>query len=151
MSSASALDPWRRLFASAAAALRGVSVAPADRAAFHQELEAAAAERMSGFCWLLFVLHVLLLVRDVMLDVARLPAAEALWSRWLFALHVAITLASGLALVLLASLKGEHARSRVAFLMTAFLLAWSGLVSGADQLIGYSGARPGIPGGAIGV
>jgi class 3 adenylate cyclase len=136
MRSGSALDPWRRLLASAAAGLRGVHVAAPERAAFHQELQAAAAERMNGFCWLLFLLHAVLLVRDVMLDVKELPAAELLWSRWLFGLHIAIALVSGAALVLLAGLKSERARSRVAFAMMSFLLAWSGLVSGADQLIG---------------
>jgi len=136
MSSGSAHDRWRRLLDRAAAGLRGVSVAPADRAQFHQELHTAAVERMTAFCWLLFVMHALLLVRDVTLDTTRMPAAEVSWSRWLFGLHIALSLASGLALALLALLEGERARSRVAFAMMTFLLVWSGWVSGADQLIG---------------
>lgn len=136
MSSGSALDPLRRLWASALAGLRGVPVAAHEGALFHQELQAAAAERMNGFCWLLFLLHTVLLVRDVLLDTTGLPAAEVLWSRWLFGLHVAIALASGAALLLLARLRSDRSRSRVAFAMMSFMLAWSGLVSGADQLIG---------------
>jgi class 3 adenylate cyclase len=136
MSSGSASDLWRRLLASVAAGLRSEPVAAEERAAFHRELQAAAVERMNAFCWLLFGLHVVLLVRDVTLDVKQLPAAEVLWSRWLFGLHVAIALASGSALALLALLKNGSARARVAFVMMSFLLAWSGLVSGADQLIG---------------
>lgn len=136
MSSGSRPSPWRRPILRAAAALRGITVAPADRAAFHAELQVASAERMNGFCWLLFVLHVALLGRDLTLSTPGLPAAELLWTRWLFGLHVVMTLVSGVALVLFARLKSPRARSRVAFWMMAFLLVWSGQVSGADQLIG---------------
>jgi class 3 adenylate cyclase len=136
MSSGSALETWRRLAGRALASLRGVRVAAEDRPAFHAELQLAAAERMDGFCWLLLVMHVVLLARDVTLDSRGLPANERLWSEWLFGLHAALVLATGVALLLLARLKSQNARSRVAFAMMSFLLVWSGLVSGADQLIG---------------
>ncbi len=136
MSSGSALETWRRLSTSAVASLRGVQVADEDRPAFLAQLELSAAERMNGFCWLLLVMHAVLLVRDVTLDTSGLLAAERLWSGWLFGLHIALALAAGAALLLLSRLKGSSARSRVAFLMMSFLLVWSGLVSGADQLIG---------------
>ena len=107
-----------------------------DRRAFHQELWAAATERMTGFCWLLLALHAALLVRDVSLDFATMPANELSWARWLFGLHVAIALVTAVSLGLLRSLRGARARARVAFATMCFLLAWSALVSGADQLIG---------------
>jgi class 3 adenylate cyclase len=135
MSGGAALGPRQR-WASVAAALRGMQVAADDRAAFHDELQVAAAERMRGFSWLLFLLHVVLLLRDVVLDTRALPPAELAWSRWLFGLHVAMALGSGTALVLFARLKSCRARARVAFFMMCFLLVWSGAVSGVDQLIG---------------
>ncbi len=136
MSLGSALETWRRISTRAEASLRGVRVERVDRPVFHAELELSAAERMNGFCWLLFVMHAVLLVRDVTLDARGLPAQELSWSRWLFGLHVALVLASGAGLLLLARRKSQRARSQVAFAMMSFLLVWSGLVSGADQLIG---------------
>lgn len=135
MSSGAALGP-RRLWASIATALRGMQVAPEDRAAFHDELQVAAAERMKGFSWLLFLMHLVLLVRDVTLDARGLPPAELMWSRWLFGLHVVMVVVSGSMLVLFARLPPGRARSKAAFAMMCFLLAWSGMVSGVDQLIG---------------
>jgi class 3 adenylate cyclase len=135
MSGGAAVGPRQR-WASFAAALRGMQVAADDRATFHHELQLAAVERMRGFSWLLFLLHLVLLVRDVALDMRALPPAELAWSRWLFGLHVVMALGSGASLVLFARLKPGRARSRVAFFMMCFLLAWSGLVSGVDQLIG---------------
>jgi class 3 adenylate cyclase len=132
MSFGSALKAWRRLQAN----LRGKRLAPADREAFHAELDAVATERMIAFSWLLFVLHLVLLGRDVTLDVQGLPAAELRWSRWLFGLHVAMALGSGVALLAFKALKHDGRRTRIAYGMMTFLLAWSGLVSGADQLIG---------------
>ncbi len=136
MSSGSALETWRQIVNRVAASLRGVRVADADRPAFHAELELAAAERMSGFCWLLLALHVVLLARDLTLDTRGLPPNERLWSECLFGLHVTLVLATAAALLAFARLASQRARSRVAFAMMSFLLAWSGLVSGADQLIG---------------
>jgi class 3 adenylate cyclase len=136
MSSGSALETWRRLLDSVAASLRGVRIVGAQRQEFHAELQAAAAERMHGFCWLLFLLHGLLLVRDVTLDSSGLPAAEQLWSRWLFGLHIVIALVTAGALVLFATVESSRTRARVAFGVMTFLLVWSGMVSGADQLIG---------------
>ncbi len=136
MGTGSALLAWRRQLAGAFASLRGMSLADEDRRAFHAELAQASAERMNRFCWLLLVMHAGLLLRDVTLDTSALPANELLWSRWLFGLHVALTLAAGAALLLLAGSASQAARSRVAFAMMSFLLVWSGLVSGADQLIG---------------
>ena len=136
MSSGSALETWRHISTRVLASLRGVRVASEDRPAFHAELQVAAAERMNGFCWLLFVMHVVLLARDVMLDARGLPANERLWSEWLFGLHAVLVLATSVALLLFARLKSPSARSRVAFVMMSCLLVWSGLVSGADQLIG---------------
>ena len=116
--------------------MRGARLADDDRRAFHGELALAAAERMNGFAWLLFVMHLALLLRDITLNTSAMPASELLWSRWLFGLHVAMALASGLAILLLAKLESAAARSRVAFALMSFLLVWSGAVSGADQLIG---------------
>jgi len=116
--------------------MRGVQLADDERRVFHHELQLAAVERMNAFAWLLFVMHLALLVRDVTLNQAGLPPNELLWSRWLFGLHVAMALGSGLTVLLLARVKDARARSRVAFAMMSFLLAWSGAVSGADQLIG---------------
>jgi len=136
MSLRSALGTSRRLAAATLASLRGAPLADDARRAFHAELALAAGERMNGFAWLLFVLHLGLLLRDITLKTSGMPDNELLWSRWLFGLHVAMALASGLAIVLLAVLKGVAARSRVAFALMSFLLVWSGAVSGADQLIG---------------
>jgi class 3 adenylate cyclase len=135
MSGGAALGP-RQLWATVAEALRGMQVPADDRRAFHDELQVAAAERLKGFSWLLFLMHLALLVRDVTLDMHALPPAELAWSRWLFGLHVVMALGSGCALLLFARLKAGRARSRVAFIMMCFLLVWSGLVSGVDQLIG---------------
>jgi len=135
MSGGAALAP-QKLWARVAAALRGMQVAADDRAAFHAQLQVAAAERLKGFSWLLFLMHLALLARDVTLDMSALPPAELAWSRWLFGLHVAMALGSGTALVFFARLKPGRARSRVAYVMMCFLLVWSGLVSGVDQLIG---------------
>src|SRR4051812_25326791 len=110
MSSSSALEAWRRLSTGAVASLRGVKVAEQDRPAFHGELELLAAERMKGFCWLLWLMHVPLLARDITLDPSGRPAAELLWSRWLFGLHIALLLAVGVALVLFATLNDPRAR-----------------------------------------
>src|SRR5260221_3309488 len=87
MSSGSVLHSWRRLATGALASLRGARLADDDRRAFHAELALLAAERMNAFCWLLFVVHAALLVRDVTLNVAALPPRELFWSRWLFRLH----------------------------------------------------------------
>ena len=136
MSLRSAFLSGRRLAAATLASLRGVSLADDQRRAFHAELAVAAAERMHGFAWLLFVMHLLLLVRDVTLDTSVMPQNELLWSRWLFGLHVVMAFGSGLTIALLRRRADAAARSRVAFLFMSFLLLWSGAVSGADQLIG---------------
>jgi hypothetical protein len=111
-------------------------LAAAERRAFHAELASASTERIQGFAWLLFAVHVLLLGRDLTVHSAGLSANERSWASWLFGLHALMVLGSGATLLLLARLRQGVSRARVAFAFLGFLLVWAGAVSGADQLIG---------------
>lgn len=91
---------------------------------------------MKGFAWLLLVVHLALLVRDVTLDESGLPAREQAWSAWLFALHVSMVLGAGTSALLLAKLPSPETKARVSLVFLTFLLVWAGAISGADQLIG---------------
>jgi class 3 adenylate cyclase len=127
---------WRKLVTLVGASVRGGDVAPERRVAFHAELAAVARERMLGFAWLLLLMHVALLVRDVTLDASALPPAEARWFAWLYGLHVAMVVAASLTVLVLQVTRAARVQAVAAWGLVSFLLAWSGLVSGVDQLIG---------------
>jgi class 3 adenylate cyclase len=126
----------RRLASALMESVHAGQLSAEERDAFHAELAEAACKRMNGFAWLLLLVHAGLLLRDVTLDTSSFSPNEALWAHWLFLLHVAMLLGSSLTVLLLSKLDGPQARARVACWFMGFLLAWSGLVSGADQLIG---------------
>ncbi len=136
MSVRASLAAWRSLGRAALSGLTAEPLAEPERRAFHAELASRSTERLNGFAWLLFVLHVALLVRDLTLDVSRMPAGEAAWARWLFGLHMALLLGAGSTLLALWRLRARAVRARVAFAFLTFLLVWAGVLAGADQLIG---------------
>lgn len=138
MSTGSTRESLRRFVAAMRGGLLGAVPTGAGLPAFHDELDEAAAERMHGFAWLLGVVHVALLGRDLTLSPDGLAPNELSWAHWLFGLHVLVLFGSALTLLLLSRVTGVAARGRVAYAWMIFLLVWSALVSGADQLIGAS-------------
>jgi class 3 adenylate cyclase len=90
---------------------------------------------MRRFSWLVLLVHVPLLVRDLSLDTSHAAEPERRWQTWLFALHVVIAVAAGLSIAFQRA-RSARVRARAAYAMTSVLLVWSAWLSGADQLIG---------------
>jgi class 3 adenylate cyclase len=114
----------------------GVRLRPEARETFRVELEEAAILRLRVFSWLLLLLHVGLLVHDFTLTPATPGTPERRWEEHLLWLHAAILGASGAALLGFRFLSSRRGKALAAYLMTAFVLVWGGVLAGVDQLIG---------------